>query len=67
MEPKPCFVCDEPPTVGSFLLMDMRHRGWTCLCPNKHHETNAYYSRDAAVKEWNEWVESEGITEWEDE
>lgn len=60
VEPLPCFACDELPIVGSFLLMDLRHHGWTCLCPNKCYETETYYSREGAVEDWNQWVESEG-------
>ena len=59
VKPLPCFVCDELPRVGGFLLMDGR-TGWTALCPNKHFETNAYYDRNGAVAEWNAWVEGEG-------
>lgn len=74
-EPLPCFVCGELPKVGSFLLMDLRHHGWTCLCPNRCYETGTYLSRDFAVRDWNAWVESEGDVyqgegthhdEWED-
>lgn len=60
-EPLPCFVCGELPKVNSFLLMDMRHRGWTALCPSRCHETGAYHERDDAVAEWNRWVEAEGL------
>ena len=70
-EPKPCFVCGRRPIVDSFLLMDMRSHGWTALCPSKCYETDAYYDREDAVKEWNRWVESEGYVYdedlWEDE
>ena len=64
VEPLPCFVCDELPQVGGFALMDGR-LGWTCLCPSRCYETNCYLTRDAAVGEWNEWVESEG-GEWDE-
>ena len=67
-EPQPCFVCGALPKVDSFLLMDLRHRGWTALCPNKHYETDVYYDREGAVEEWNLWVENEGwIPDDEDE
>jgi hypothetical protein len=62
MEPVPCPLCDELPKVDGFLLMDMR-TGWTCLCPNGHFETQAYYDRDGAVTEWNAWAESDGYDE----
>jgi hypothetical protein len=65
IKPLPCFICDELPKVDSFPLMTLRHRGWTCLCPNRHYETSAYYERDGAIEEWNYWVENEGITEEE--
>lgn len=67
IEPTPCFVCGSLPKVGSFLLMDGRI-GWTCLCPNRCFETDAYLDRDGAVTEWNSWVECEGAwAEDEDE
>ena len=56
----PCFCCGELPKVGSFPLMTGR-TGWTCLC--RCHETNTYYDKEDAIAEWNEWVESEGVTE----
>lgn len=66
-EPLPCFVCGERPKVESFLLMDLRHLGWTCLCPSRCFETGAYYEREGAVGEWNAWVENEGLTDPSDE
>ena len=63
-EPLPCFICGELPKVEDFALMVSYKRGWTCLCPNKHYETNAYYDREGAIEAWNRWVESEG---WVDE
>lgn len=69
-EPLPCFICGQMPKVESFMLMDLRHHGWSCLCPSKCFETNTYYGRDGAVGEWNEWVENEGMLDdegWEED
>ena len=60
-QPLPCFVCGALPKVESFALMVSYKRGWTCLCPNHHYETDAYYDREGAVEAWNRWVESEGF------
>ena len=72
-EPQPCYLCGELPKVGRIELMTGKV-AWTCLCPNHHYETNAYYDRKGAIDEWNCWVESEGwpeedgdIDEWEDD
>jgi hypothetical protein len=59
-KPLPCFVCGELPKVEDFALMVSYKRGWTCLCPNKHYETETYYERQYAIEDWNRWVESEG-------
>ena len=66
IEPLPCFVCGKLPKVDSFLLMDLYHHGWSCLCPSKCYETETYYERAGAVEEWNRWVESEGFDDFED-
>ena len=60
VKPLPCFMCNELPKVGSFLLMDLRHTGWTAMCPNKHYETDAYLDADSAVEAWNRWNDTEG-------
>lgn len=66
VEPLPCFVCGKLPTVDRFLLMDLRHLGWTALCPSRCYETAAYCDREGAVADWNTWVESEGYTDDDD-
>jgi hypothetical protein len=40
--------------------MDLRRVGWTCLCPNHCHETEAYLEATDAIRAWNDWVGSEG-------
>ena len=65
LKPLPCYLCGELPKVGAIQLMTGKVV-WTCLCPNHHYETNAYYNREGAIDEWNRWVESEGWPE-EDE
>ena len=67
IEPLPCFICGEMPKVGDFALMMTHKRGWTCLCPNKHYETETYYERQYAVEDWNRWVESEGFVFYDDD
>ncbi len=65
-QPLPCFVCGALPKVESFALMFRYKRGWTCLCPNHHYETDAYYDREGAIGQWNRWCESEGFVLDED-
>ena len=60
IRPLPCFVCGALPKLGSFPLMDLRRTGWTCLCPNHCHETEAYLEATDAIRAWNDWVGSEG-------
>lgn len=67
IRPLPCFVCDELPKVEDFALMVTYKRGWTCLCPNRHYETETYYDRESAVEDWNRWVESEGYVLYDDD
>ena len=66
-QPLPCFVCGALPKVESFKLMVSYKRGWTALCPNKCYETATYYDRESAVKDWNQWVESEGFVLYDDD
>jgi hypothetical protein len=60
INPLPCFICGALPKLGSFPLMDLRRVGWTCLCPNRCHETEAYLEATDAIEAWNLWVETEG-------
>jgi hypothetical protein len=41
--------------------MDLRRVGWTCLCPNKCHETEAYLDAEGAIEAWNRWCDTEGF------
>lgn len=60
IRPKPCFICGELPMVKSFVLIASHKRVWTAACPNRHHETDAYYDRDGAIDQWNAWCEPKG-------
>ena len=60
INPLPCFICGALPKLGSFPLMDLRRVGWTCLCPNRCHETEAYLDAEGAIEAWNRWCDTEG-------